>query len=66
MIATESRDGITIVRLDRPAQRNALIPALVEALIDGLKRALLRIMTLPDIPTIYCGTEQSFTVWRAG
>jgi 2-(1,2-epoxy-1,2-dihydrophenyl)acetyl-CoA isomerase len=39
VIASESRDGITLVRLQRPAQRNAMIPALVEALIEHLKRA---------------------------
>jgi hypothetical protein len=31
----------------------------------GLKQALLLIMTLPGIPTIYYGTEQAFTVPRA-
>jgi 2-(1,2-epoxy-1,2-dihydrophenyl)acetyl-CoA isomerase len=39
VIATESNDGITIVRLDRPAQRNALVPQLLEALVDALKQA---------------------------
>jgi hypothetical protein len=31
----------------------------------GLKQALLAIMTLPGIPTIYYGTEQGFTEQRA-
>ncbi|MCA2998635.1 MAG: alpha-amylase [Rhodocyclaceae bacterium] len=32
--------------------------------ISGLKQSLLLIMTLPGIPTIYYGTEQSFTEQR--
>ena len=39
MIESESHDGITLVRLNRPAQRNALIPALVQELVEHLKRA---------------------------
>ncbi len=31
----------------------------------GLRQALLSIMTLPGIPTIYYGTEQGFTMQRA-
>lgn len=31
----------------------------------GLRQALLSIMTLPGIPTLYYGTEQGFTVQRA-
>lgn len=33
--------------------------------VEGLKQALLLIMTLPGIPTIYYGTEQGFTEPRA-
>ncbi|HEY1293801.1 MAG TPA: enoyl-CoA hydratase/isomerase family protein [Chloroflexota bacterium] len=39
MIASESREGVTIVRLDRPERSNALVPALLETLIDHLRRA---------------------------
>jgi 2-(1,2-epoxy-1,2-dihydrophenyl)acetyl-CoA isomerase len=39
VIESESRDGIVVVRLNRPDQRNALIPALIEALVEHLKRA---------------------------
>lgn len=39
MIAVESRDGIATLRLDRPAQRNALIPELLERLVGALKAA---------------------------
>jgi len=55
VIATESRDGITIVRLDRPAQRNAMIPALVEALIARLVQA-----AASGRPVILTGSGQSF------
>jgi 2-(1,2-epoxy-1,2-dihydrophenyl)acetyl-CoA isomerase len=37
VIANEVRDGITVLRLDRPAQRNALIPELLHALVEQLK-----------------------------
>lgn len=33
--------------------------------VQGLKQALLMLMTLPGIPTIYYGTEQGFTQPRA-
>ncbi len=39
MIAVESYDGVAVVRLDRPAQRNALIPELLEQLVNALKQA---------------------------
>jgi 2-(1,2-epoxy-1,2-dihydrophenyl)acetyl-CoA isomerase len=39
VIATESRDGISIVRFDRPAERNALVPALLRSLVDHLQQA---------------------------
>jgi 2-(1,2-epoxy-1,2-dihydrophenyl)acetyl-CoA isomerase len=42
MIASESRDAVTIVRLDRPDQRNALIPALLQALVEALRQAAAR------------------------
>jgi enoyl-CoA hydratase/carnithine racemase len=32
MISTEVRDGVSIVRLDRPDGRNALVPALAQTL----------------------------------
>jgi 2-(1,2-epoxy-1,2-dihydrophenyl)acetyl-CoA isomerase len=39
VIVCEVRDGITVVRLDRPAERNALIPSLLQALVEQLKSA---------------------------
>jgi 2-(1,2-epoxy-1,2-dihydrophenyl)acetyl-CoA isomerase len=39
VIVSESHDGVNIVRLDRPDQRNAMVPALLEALIEHLRRA---------------------------
>jgi 2-(1,2-epoxy-1,2-dihydrophenyl)acetyl-CoA isomerase len=39
VIAVESHDGSTIVRLARPAQRNALVPPLLAALVAALKQA---------------------------
>jgi 2-(1,2-epoxy-1,2-dihydrophenyl)acetyl-CoA isomerase len=39
MISTEWRDGVTIVRLDRPAGRNALVPAMAQRLVDQLYAA---------------------------
>src|ERR1700694_2703368 len=39
MISTETRDGVSIVRLDRPERRNALVPALAQSLVDHLRAA---------------------------
>ena len=39
MISTESRDGVSVVRLDRPAGRNALVPEMAESLVEHLKAA---------------------------
>jgi len=39
VISTESRDGIVIIRLDRPADHNALVPALLEQLVAHLQEA---------------------------
>lgn len=39
MISTESRDGVSIVRLDRPAGRNALVPEMAEQLVAHLRAA---------------------------
>jgi 2-(1,2-epoxy-1,2-dihydrophenyl)acetyl-CoA isomerase len=39
MITTEARDGISVVRLDRPAGRNALVPELAQSLVEHLKAA---------------------------
>ncbi|GAB3745652.1 alpha-amylase family glycosyl hydrolase [Lysobacter olei] len=38
---------------------------LASGTVSGLKQALLMLMTLPGIPTIYYGTEQGFTQPRA-
>ncbi len=39
MIETESRDGIAVVRLHRPAQRNALVPPMLRNLVEHLQTA---------------------------
>ncbi len=39
MIRTEDDGGVRVLRLDRPAKRNALTLAMVEALRDGLRAA---------------------------
>jgi 2-(1,2-epoxy-1,2-dihydrophenyl)acetyl-CoA isomerase len=36
VIATESRERVCIVRLDRPEQRNAMVPSMLEALTSAL------------------------------
>lgn len=55
MIASESRDGVTIVRLDRPDQRNAMVPALLEALIEHLRQA-----STSGRPVILTGRGRAF------
>jgi 2-(1,2-epoxy-1,2-dihydrophenyl)acetyl-CoA isomerase len=66
VIATEALDGVSVVRLDRPAQRNAMIPALLQALVDSLKQAAAR-----EQPIILTGSGPAFCVgadlrWLAG
>jgi 2-(1,2-epoxy-1,2-dihydrophenyl)acetyl-CoA isomerase len=39
VIASEVHDGITVVRLERPEQRNALVPEMAEALVGHLREA---------------------------
>ena len=39
MISTEPRAGATIVRLDRSVRHNALVPEMVERLVEHLRRA---------------------------
>jgi 2-(1,2-epoxy-1,2-dihydrophenyl)acetyl-CoA isomerase len=39
VISTESRDGVTVVRLDRPAGRNALVPEMADRLVEHLHAA---------------------------
>jgi 2-(1,2-epoxy-1,2-dihydrophenyl)acetyl-CoA isomerase len=55
VIAVESHDGITIVRLDRPAQRNALVPSLLGRLVATLKQA-----QTSGKPVILTGNGPSF------
>jgi 2-(1,2-epoxy-1,2-dihydrophenyl)acetyl-CoA isomerase len=55
VIVSESRDGITIVRLDRPAQRNAMIPPMLEAFVGELRRA-----SASTKPVIITGTGNAF------
>ncbi|MCA1648143.1 MAG: enoyl-CoA hydratase/isomerase family protein, partial [Chloroflexi bacterium] len=39
MISAESRDGIAVIRLDRPDGHNALVPKMLENLVEHLQRA---------------------------
>jgi 2-(1,2-epoxy-1,2-dihydrophenyl)acetyl-CoA isomerase len=39
VIATEVHDGISVVRLERPERRNALVPELADALVEHLRQA---------------------------
>jgi enoyl-CoA hydratase/carnithine racemase len=39
VISTESRDGITVIRLNRPEGHNALVPAFIESLVEHLQQA---------------------------
>jgi 2-(1,2-epoxy-1,2-dihydrophenyl)acetyl-CoA isomerase len=55
VIATESRDGIVIVRLDRPGQRNAMVPEMVQSLVDHLRRA-----ASSERPVILTGSDPAF------
>lgn len=55
MIASESRDGISIVRFDRPAERNAMLPALLRSLIEHLHQA-----AATHRPVVLTGTGASF------
>ena len=56
MIATDQRDGITLIRLARPEQRNAMIPAMLEALIDAFVETAKR----TSRPVILTGSGGSF------
>jgi 2-(1,2-epoxy-1,2-dihydrophenyl)acetyl-CoA isomerase len=57
VIASESHDGIPIVRLNRPDQRNAMIPAMLASLIEALERA-----STDGRPIILTGSGQHFCV----
>jgi 2-(1,2-epoxy-1,2-dihydrophenyl)acetyl-CoA isomerase len=39
VISTESRAGISVIRLDRPDGHNALVPAMLESLVEHLDQA---------------------------
>jgi 2-(1,2-epoxy-1,2-dihydrophenyl)acetyl-CoA isomerase len=39
VILTESRDGTTVIRLNRPDGHNALVPAFIESLVEHLQQA---------------------------
>jgi 2-(1,2-epoxy-1,2-dihydrophenyl)acetyl-CoA isomerase len=56
VIASEWRDGVTILRLDRPDDRNALIPALLEALVEHLHVAASRAqpVVLTGSGSVFC------------
>jgi 2-(1,2-epoxy-1,2-dihydrophenyl)acetyl-CoA isomerase len=55
MIATELRDSVSIVRLQRPERRNALIPELVEALAVELRACAAR-----GKPVVLTGSGAAF------
>src|SRR6266853_1940418 len=55
MISTESRDGVTIARLDRPAGRNALVPEMAELLVEHLRAA-----AAARQPVVLTGTGKTF------
>jgi enoyl-CoA hydratase/carnithine racemase len=55
MISAESRDGITIVRIDRPERRNALVPDLLHALVDRLREC-----SRSGQPVVLTGTGDAF------
>lgn len=55
MIAVESHDGIPVVRLNRPDQRNALIPELLSGLVDELLKAQSQ-----RRPVILTGSQKAF------
>ena len=55
MIAVESHDGIPVIRLDRPAQRNALIPELLTSLVAALHSSEAQ-----GKPIILTGSDKAF------
>ncbi|MDO9072178.1 MAG: alpha-amylase family glycosyl hydrolase [Rubrivivax sp.] len=67
--------GARITRMMQVHRRPHLMPSFVDnhdvdrflagGGVDGLKQALLALMTLPGIPVVYYGTEQGFTAQRA-
>jgi 2-(1,2-epoxy-1,2-dihydrophenyl)acetyl-CoA isomerase len=58
VIATESRDGIWLVRLNRPAERNAMVPALMQGLIEALDH----LSRTSDRPIVFTGQGSYFCV----
>jgi 2-(1,2-epoxy-1,2-dihydrophenyl)acetyl-CoA isomerase len=66
VIATEFRDGIPIVRLDRPERHNALVPDFLDTLIEHLRQA-----ALSRRPVVLTGSGRAFCSgadlkWLAG
>jgi 2-(1,2-epoxy-1,2-dihydrophenyl)acetyl-CoA isomerase len=57
VITTESRDGIPIVRLDRPTRRNAMIPSMLQELVEHLRGA-----AASGRPVILTATGPTFCV----
>src|SRR5579872_4532396 len=55
VIATEVHAGIPVVRLDRPDQRNAMVPAMLSALV-----AQLHALAAGGRPIILTGSGRSF------
>jgi enoyl-CoA hydratase/carnithine racemase len=55
VISTETRDGITVLRLDRVDRRNALVPALLDGLV-----ARLRQLASSSRPLVLTGSGPAF------
>ena len=58
MLRAERRDGVELVWLDRPAQHNALVPALLEALTDRLRG----LSAAPPTALVLTGAGRDFCV----
>lgn len=57
MIASEVRGDVTLLRLDRPEHLNAMVPPLLAALVDHLRRAATY-----GLPIILTGSASAFCV----
>jgi 2-(1,2-epoxy-1,2-dihydrophenyl)acetyl-CoA isomerase len=67
VIATDWHEGIGVVRLNRPAERNAMVPGLLDELIQALTQAAAR----SEMPIVLTGEGAFFCVgadlsWLAG
>jgi 2-(1,2-epoxy-1,2-dihydrophenyl)acetyl-CoA isomerase len=55
VISTEICNGIPVVRINRPERRNALVPALLESLVDHLHKAAAH-----NRPVVLTGSGKAF------